>query len=120
MTKIILGTKKNVDRKAMAHKGVDARKITVYYILESLDTQWQLATYELVEEDGDRTIEIDGKYYKPVSYETNKYYSDPIDAINKYIKLRMLKPDKEINSLKELHKEMLMLKEEAKRLYGLI
>ena len=120
MVKIILGSKNNVERKGMAHRGVEARKVTVYYILESLDIQWSLATYELVEEETDRAIEIDGKYYKPIAYETTKYYSDPIDVINRYLKIRLLKPDKEITSLKELYNEMLELKKEAKRLYGLL
>lgn len=120
MVKIILGEKKNVDRKGMAHKGIEARNITVYYVLESLDIQWQLSTYELVDESTDRTLEIDGKHYKPISYETTKYYSTPFNAINGYLKLRMLKPNKDITSLKELYNEMLELKKEAEKLYGLV
>ena len=46
--------------------------------------------------------------------------SAPIDVINRYLKIRLLKPDKEVTSLKELYNEMLELKKEAKRLYGLL
>lgn len=120
MVKIILGEKKNVERKGMAHRGVEARKITVYYILESLDNQWGINTYELVDEKKDKTLEIDGKYYKPVAYEDSKYYTNIFNAMDGYMKMRMLKPDKDITSIKELYVEMLSLKKEAERLYGLI
>jgi hypothetical protein len=120
MVKIVLGCKKGIERKGMVSKGIEARKVNVYYVLESLPDQFQIATYEMVNEETDKTLEIDGKYYKPISYENSKYYGTVFEAIKGYHKMRLLKPDRDITSLQELYKEMEMLKVEAEQMYGLV
>jgi hypothetical protein len=119
MVKIVLGKKLNIERRGMVAKGIEARKVDVYYILESLPDQFQIATYEMVDEN-DKALEIDGKYYKPISYENNKYFGSVFEAMKGYLKMRQLKPNRDITSLQELHKEMELLKKEAEQLYGLV
>lgn len=119
MIKIILGVKKNVFRKGMAAKNIPDRNIDIYYILESDALNFILSTYEKVEENGDRVLEIDGEYYKPNSYGTTRYYSTIPSAINGYLNERQKQPDKTITSLLDLYKYINDLKVEAEKLYGL-
>lgn len=120
MIKIVLGAKHGVNRKAMIAKGIEARDVTVYYILQNEDLAFSITTYEKIEEETDKTLEINGEYYKPIAYESPKYFTTVFNAIEGYVKMRQLKPDKDITSLKELYTELLELKKEAERLYGLI
>lgn len=119
MVKIILGVKKNVFRKGMKAKDIPERNIDIYYIITTDSLNFILSTYEKVEEDGDRILEINGEYYKPNTYENPKYYSDIPNAIKGYLTLRQKQPDRDITNVLDLYKYLEELKKESERLYGL-
>jgi hypothetical protein len=112
--KVILGKTK---QQMKMYQSSDKRTVEAYYIVTSDGTQFELSLYEIVETD--TKLEINGKYYKPLSSFTSKYCSTWESVINIYIKQLQLNPPKLMTELKEVLDYTKELQVERKRLYGL-
>jgi hypothetical protein len=112
--KVILGKTK---QQLKMFQSSDKRTIDAYYIVTSDGTQFILGLYEIVEDE--TKLEIDGKYYKPLSSFDPKYPSTWVSVIDIYIKQLQLNPPKLMTELQSVLDYTKELQVERKRLYGL-
>ena len=79
--------------------------------------RFTLGLYEIVEDE--TKLEIDGKYYKPLSSFDEKYPQTWESVVNIYIKQLQLNPPKLMTELQSVLDYTKELQIERKRLYGL-